>query len=918
MKHLLLLLFGLHALGSNAISVELTMVMPDYCMDDPFHAPSGVLEATVTGGVAPFQFDWYDMDSGSPVLLCTDCGPIKDGLTGLRLYKVIVTDATSATAEHTLGPQGIVGPQVQFQTLAYEAGTQPVLIAEIYNDMENSVPGTTPTIDAMTPQPTHTYGPWDGLQSLYKSVLPVGTTNGTLTVSTSDGIGTCQAHFNYTIAPPSVLPTMEVLSVEGSCAAIGTGSATVRLSDGVLSSPLSMVIKDAAGQQVSFNGQYSVGPQPDVQTITALGPGDYWLVVTGDMQVSTTQIAGFTYTCRDSIPFTIPNLGPTCGVLRGTVFLDNNLNCTKQANEPGVPGIVVEVLPGPLYATTNAQGEYLMVLPTGNYTVQEQSAEVDEQCIEAPIPVAINGGATVTVDHATAAMVPLDAGVSLGSGAARPGFELLYAIAVRNYTVANTGTVTVQLQLDPVLGFLSAAPAPTTVSGQTLTWVLPAMPVFQQRTITIRTQVPPNVALLGTNLTSTASLTTALTDGNLANNTSANVRTVTGSYDPNDKLARTSGGRTTYLDPGMDTWVDYTIRFQNTGTDTAFHVWITDTLAATLDPATLRMGAASHPCTWELDGTGVLSVRFAHIRLPDSTVNEPRSHGFVTFRIQPVQPVVLGSSLVNTANIFFDFNPPVITPPNILPVMVPGVLVRPKVLLGGVAGASTGTMSDALRNGGLLPAMDPYPELGYTHVNGPAGSLSPGVLGLAGNNAIVDHVVVELRSSANAATRLATRHALLQRDGDVVGLDGTSPVMFAAPNGNYFVAVRHRNHLGVMTATVRTLNTVTATTVDFTLPATATWGTNAQFAIGGRMLLWPGDGDFNGTVKYTGTGNDRDPILQAIGGAVPTATTTNVYDPLDVNLDGTLKYTGLGNDRDPILQTIGGTIPTAVRYQQLP
>ncbi len=82
-------------------------------------------------------------------------------------------------------------------------------------------------------------------------------------------------------------------------------------------------------------------------------------------------------------------------------------------------------------------------------------------------------------------------------------------------------------------------------------------------------------------------MATAVTDGNLTNNTSVNVRTVTGSFDPNDKLAFTSSGHTTHFDPGADAWIDYTIRFQNTGTDTAFHVWITDTLAATLDPGPL-------------------------------------------------------------------------------------------------------------------------------------------------------------------------------------------------------------------------------------------------------------------------------------------------------------------------------------------
>ena len=71
-------------------------------------------------------------------------------------------------------------------------------------------------------------------------------------------------------------------------------------------------------------------------------------------------------------------------------------------------------------------------------------------------------------------------------------------------------------------------------------------------------------------------------------------------------------------------------------------------------------------------------------------------------------------------------------------------------------------------------------------------------------------------------------------------------------------------------------------------------------------------------MKYAGGGNDRDPILTAIGGAVPTATITGQNRAEDVNLDGQVKYAGSANDRDIILQNIGGSVPTATRTQQLP
>ena len=73
----------------------------------------------------------------------------------------------------------------------------------------------------------------------------------------------------------------------------------------------------------------------------------------------------------------------------------------------------------------------------------------------------------------------------------------------------------------------------------------------------------------------------------------------------------------------------------------------------------------------------------------------------------------------------------------------------------------------------------------------------------------------------------------------------------------------------------------------------------------------------DGSISYTGSGNDREPVLQSIGGSVPTASTPGYLSP-DVNLDGEVKYTGQNNDRDAILQNVGGLVPTAVRTEQLP
>ena len=250
----------------------------------------------------------------------------------------------------------------------------------------------------------------------------------------------------------------------------------------------------------------------------------------------------------------------------------------------------------------------------------------------------------------------------------------------------------------------------------------------------------------------------------------------------------------------------------------------------------------------------------------------------------------------------------------------PKTRVSPRVFLEGPYNNTSGLMSDALRTLPAFPVADPYPGLGYTHTGAGSGSIAPTVLTTTGNDAIVDWVLLELRSTASPSTIVASRSVLLQRDGHVVDLDGASSVGFAVVAGNYHVAVRHRNHLGAMTALPVALSS-TSTTVDLTTTATTTYGTLARKSIAGAFpaeVLWTGDVTFNAAVKYTGSGNDRDPILVTVGNTTPNNVVSNVYSGRDVNLNGQVKYTGSNNDRDPILVNVGSTTPNNTRTQQLP
>ncbi len=238
-------------------------------------------------------------------------------------------------------------------------------------------------------------------------------------------------------------------------------------------------------------------------------------------------------------------------------------------------------------------------------------------------------------------------------------------------------------------------------------------------------------------------------------------------------------------------------------------------------------------------------------------------------------------------------------------------------LQGAAVNGTGGLMRDDLRTKNLIPNAQPYTAIaGYTHVaGGGTETLGAGVLTTTGNNAIVDWVMVELRSSANPATVVATRSALIQRDGDIVDVNGTSALSFGTlAAGNYYISVRHRNHLSVMTGNTVAVSTTTPL-VDFTSTSLA----NNVFAVGnlkrniypqvtdsGKNMLWAGNAYRDDKVIFQGPDNDVDAIFFSVM-TDPTNTSqfTNfirntVYDQSDIDMNGQVIFQGPNNEVDLI------------------
>ena len=231
--------------------------------------------------------------------------------------------------------------------------------------------------------------------------------------------------------------------------------------------------------------------------------------------------------------------------------------------------------------------------------------------------------------------------------------------------IQNTGNSVSNLSLTITLpedqAFVSSVPAPTNVAGGVLTYLIPSIAAYTNFPISITTYLPPPPTFMpGDEITWNLNLSPLPNEESDANNVFSYTLPILSSYDPNDKTMMKGSSITPALvNAGED--FHYRIRFQNTGNFPASFIHVRDTLEAGLNPSTLRMLAASHEYSLTVTDNIYLDWFFPNIQLPDSASDPEGSQGYILFSIQPVLPVSEGDQIENTAHIYFDFNPAVIT-----------------------------------------------------------------------------------------------------------------------------------------------------------------------------------------------------------------------------------------------------------------
>lgn len=244
---------------------------------------------------------------------------------------------------------------------------------------------------------------------------------------------------------------------------------------------------------------------------------------------------------------------------------------------------------------------------------------------------------------------------------ALPGFDCLYKISYKNKgTETQSGNVTLTFQ-DDILDLISANPATDAQITNQLTWNFTNLAPFETREISVTLNLNSPMEIPAVNmddLLAFSAMVDSQTDETPFDNVGILNQYVVNSMDPNDKAVAEGDF---ILPTDIGNYLHYTIRFQNTGNFAAQNVVIKDVLATNFDLTSLQITGASHPYRATLTQTNKLEFFFENIQLPPISENEPGSHGYVTFKVKPKNTVVQGDDLENKAEIYFDFNWPIIT-----------------------------------------------------------------------------------------------------------------------------------------------------------------------------------------------------------------------------------------------------------------
>lgn len=356
---------------------------------------------------------------------------------------------------------------------------------------------------------------------------------------------------------------------------------------------------------------------------------------------------------------------PPVQVASGTVFADLNQDGVFDVEDQGLDAISMSSSPQTSWAFTFNNGQYSFSSEIGS----EYSYEIFPEGL-AGWELTTAASYTIYTDSAELDQTNLDFGfypnefstsleVNLTGGFPRCNQETNYWINISNDgTTLPSGVIRLELADD--LTYLTSSQEPDSIDGQILYWSYDSIPYFSTSGILVTVEMPPFTSI-GELLESVLQVDERDESNAILSAYSDTLEQyLVCAYDPNDKSVSPVGnGEEGYI--ALDQDLEYLIRFQNTGTDTALTVVVRDYLCQELDWSTFEPVASSHPMQVSLSEEGLATFTFDNIMLPDSNVDNLGSQGFLKFRILPEDDLLPNTPISNQADIYFDFNPPIIT-----------------------------------------------------------------------------------------------------------------------------------------------------------------------------------------------------------------------------------------------------------------
>lgn len=359
------------------------------------------------------------------------------------------------------------------------------------------------------------------------------------------------------------------------------------------------------------------------------------------------------------------NVGVLGNRIEGNVRIDTNADGCTNDDIAGSNLMVIADNGSNIFATfTDENGAYQIATTAGDFTTTITS-QLPNHFTANPTSHMFNFtglGNQYTGDFCiepVGAINDLNVSVYPTSGAPRPGFDTRYRIVYNNNgTTQLSGNITFEFD-NTKMQFVTASETLSAQTSNTLTFDYSALNPLESGIIDLEFTL---FALPTTNiddeLTTTVTINPVSGDDTQEDNIFELEQLVIGSYDPND-IQVLEGDKITIDE--IDKYLHYIIRFQNTGTASAINVNVEHIFDAKLDWQTMQLESMSHTGSVEITNGDMVSFIFNNIHLPDSTTDEPNSHGFITFKIKPKNDAEVGDIINAEANIFFDFNPAIIT-----------------------------------------------------------------------------------------------------------------------------------------------------------------------------------------------------------------------------------------------------------------